>query len=491
MDQTLNSPSGTAALNLRSQMLFLNEPREDPVDLVLSTFAWSYKFLHESNHWARYHGSSLGVLLTLLRRSRDALASYFLDTLEASERRRLTEQRQSGNRLFGQPPGAASPLGPNGERLETDWLALHFTYQALLGRADVLAPAGMPRGGQICAIDRALHLTWNTADGRGMLGHAGSHEPHLVSTSADGDAANSSLTMRLLLECAAVLDEIYMNTLGSLREVLDGDLWEMTSHAFEGDYGLAYRTAEQLAGRDLGPDCVLALIDFALNPVVPGLHLGANTVTWDEFHPVRRFTITARSLAHHRSQLERSKPTGETIRAFHAEIEAATGLRMGRVDSELSSATSLSEAAQPAHFSEIIPNMVLAYAQKLHEERTTIRCSIPFFGSNFVGEGALRLVRPDSWWIEGNWWLFPPLRVFSGNYGWPIERINQDEATELFLGAALSSALDDIVYGTGPLTSSHLPGAPLRDEAERMAINRHLEEFTGLPLGWTSLHVET
>jgi hypothetical protein len=128
--------------------------------------------------------------------------------------------------------------------------------------------------------------------------------------------------------------------------------------------------------------------------------------------------------------------------------------------------------------------------QKLPEERTTIPCSIPFFGSNFVGEGALRLVRPDNWWIEGNWWLFPPLRVFSGNYGWPIERINQDEATELFLGAALSSALDDILYGTGPLTSSHLPEAPMRDEAERMAINRHLKEFTGLPLGWTALQMD-
>ena len=74
MDATLDAPSGAAALKLRSQMLFLNQPRQDPENLVLSTFAWNYRYLHETNHWARYHGSSAGVLLILLRRSRDALA---------------------------------------------------------------------------------------------------------------------------------------------------------------------------------------------------------------------------------------------------------------------------------------------------------------------------------------------------------------------------------------------------------------------------------
>ena len=68
MDVTLDAPSGAAALKLRSQMLFLNQPRQDPKDLVLSAFAWNYRYLHETNHWARYHGSSAGVLLTQLRR---------------------------------------------------------------------------------------------------------------------------------------------------------------------------------------------------------------------------------------------------------------------------------------------------------------------------------------------------------------------------------------------------------------------------------------
>ena len=180
-----------------------------------------------------------------------------------------------------------------------------------------------------------------------------------------------------------------------------------------------------------------------------------------------------------------TKRCSELLGAFHADIETATGLRVGRVDSELSSATSLQGAArQPVHFTEIIPNMTLTYARKLHEERRAAPCSITFFGLNFVNEGALRFVRPETWLIGGNWWLFPPLQVSVGQYHWPAERISQDDATNLFLGAALSSALDDIVHGAGPLTKSHLPEAILHDTAERKAINQELQEFTGLPLAW-------
>ena len=485
MDATLDAPSGAAALKLRSQMLFLNQPRQDPENLVLSTFAWNYRYLHETNHWARYHGSSAGVLLTLLRRSRDALASYFLETLESEERRHLLEQRQSGH-LFGQPSGVGSLSGPNGARLEQDWLALYFTHQALMGGVD---PA---RAGGIAvdwAFSRALHLTWFNSESKGMLKHPDGLEPHLTAAPASApspaDVEIGRLNTRLLFECAAVLDETYMHTLGSVREVIDPALWNMTAHTFEGDYGLAYRIAERLAGRDVGAGCVLALIDFALNPVVPGLHRGVAAVTWDELQPVRRFAIAARSLADHRSDLEHAHPTSELLGAFHADIETATGLRVGRVDSELSSATSLQGAArQPVHFTEIIPNMTLTYARKLHEERRAAPCSITFFGLNFVNEGALRFVRPETWLIGGNWWLFPPLQVSVGQYHWPAERISQDDATNLFLGAALSSALDDIVHGAGPLTKSHLPEAILHDTAERKAINQELQEFTGLPLAW-------
>ena len=128
--------------------------------------------------------------------------------------------------------------------------------------------------------------------------------------------------------------------------------------------------------------------------------------------------------------------------------------------------------------------MTLTYARKLHEERKATPCSITFFGLNFVNEGALRFVRLETWWMGGNWWLFPPLQVSAGQYHWPAERISQDDATNLFLGTALSSELDDIVHGTGPLTKSHLPEAVLHDTAERKEINQELQEFTGLPLAW-------
>ena len=99
----------------------------------------------------------------------------------------IIEQRQAGHRLFGQPGGAASLLGQTGERLQTDWLALHFTHQALLGRADIIATDEVLCDGLTRIIDRALHMTWFNAEGRGMLSHIGSPEPHLTYKSMNVD----------------------------------------------------------------------------------------------------------------------------------------------------------------------------------------------------------------------------------------------------------------------------------------------------------------
>jgi hypothetical protein len=488
--ETLDAPSGTAAFNLRSQLLFLNYP-QDSQDLLLSFAAQNYRFLHESNHWARFHGSSLGVLLSLLRMSRDVLAVHFLHTLTPTQRDHLAERRRAEQRMFSPTSDMSSQAETHIRRLEQDWLMLYDLYRTLLGAAPAAVGDDLVEA-KTWAAGHALDLAWfQSADSR-MLQYSGTHGSRLAVGPAQTEVGDGRLTTRLLFECAAVLDEMYMHTLGSLREVLDGSLWEMLSHTFDGDYGLAYRVAERLAGRDIGVTCVLALIDFALNPVVPGLYSGAGTVTWEELHPVRRFTAAARSLARHQSALEHAWPDNELIHAFYAEIEAATGLRTGRVDARLSAAASLQEAVRPRSSrgeiscTEIIPDMTLAYAKRLHEERRTTPVSLAFYGLNFVGEGALRFVNPESWGTENNWWLFPPLRVSSGQYYWPEASINMDEATDLFLGVAVSSALDDIVHGTGPLSSGHLPTVPLRDDGERTAINGVLQDLTGIQLGWNA-----
>lgn len=77
---TVHSPrlrnSSGAELNLRSQILFQDQTRTRTSDLVTAVGSWHKTYVHESSHWARYHGSTVGILLSLLRRTRDQLAAY-------------------------------------------------------------------------------------------------------------------------------------------------------------------------------------------------------------------------------------------------------------------------------------------------------------------------------------------------------------------------------------------------------------------------------
>jgi hypothetical protein len=310
------------------------------------------------------------------------------------------------------------------------------------------------------------------------------------SVTTSGDRVDFSLngerlTTRLLLECAAVLDELYPHALGSIKSLLDPSLLRMLGNTFDGPYGLPYRIAEKLAGRDVGPLVVHALIDFALNPVVPGLHSGATGVRWFDFDPPCRFVVAAKSLLHRRSTLERDMPTSEILRSCYRQWEDDTGLRFGGVHGNLSPYSSLGEATRtPLHVTETIPNATGVYAARLLRERRESPQSISHFGLNFVGKGARRFVDPDNYWIGGNWWFFPPLRIINGAYCWPSDLLDIDQATDLLIGSTVSGALDDIVHGTGPLTTTHLPHDVFADHDELNALNEALREICKFDIRW-------
>ncbi|KNB54182.1 hypothetical protein AC230_02070 [Streptomyces caatingaensis] len=71
-----------------------------------------------------------------------------------------------------------------------------------------------------------------------------------------------------------------------------------------------------------------------------------------------------------------------------------------------------------------------------------------------------------------------------GEYRWPAEHVNLNEATDLLISAAVASAYDDILHGTGPLASDHLPRTLLEDQGEVEALNKVLRDSTGLDIGW-------
>ncbi|GGP88218.1 hypothetical protein GCM10010231_66880 [Streptomyces sindenensis] len=95
----LHSTTG-AQLNLRSHLLFHDNMRDNPNDLVTSLMSWNLVHAHETSHWARFHGSTIGVLLTFLRAARDSLADYSIRNLDSNDRAIFEKHRNDGIPLF-------------------------------------------------------------------------------------------------------------------------------------------------------------------------------------------------------------------------------------------------------------------------------------------------------------------------------------------------------------------------------------------------------
>lgn len=105
---------------------------------------------------------------------------------------------------------------------------------------------------------------------------------------------------------------------------------------------------------------VLALIDFALNPVVPGLTSADPCVEWRELYPPYRFAAAAKTMANWKSDLEFQDPSHEITVHFQRMPTKRSGLRMGRVASRLSGLSTLRQAATVAmHLCRTHPGRLL------------------------------------------------------------------------------------------------------------------------------------
>ena len=439
------------------------------------------RLIHESGHWARFNGSSLGILLTFMRRTRDLAAARLLQSLDRTQHARLADLRQSGTPLFATGRfAAADHVDPQIAYLATSWFDLYHAYRMMLGSpSNSITDVPNP----VAALDSAVFSTWYQSAGRGML-------PFEPGVAVEGPASiivfdGIQLTTRHLLENAAVCDEFYPNSIGALKGVRDATWTRRLGKQWDAGYGLPHRLASTIAGRHLDPSTTLTLIDFALNPQVPGLTHGAQTVAFDDLYPPARFVRAAHAIATTGALTEAQHPTSHVITETHNHIAGETGMAMGRVDAVLTRATSLSAVAHAkSSLVELIPEMQLMHARRLLEERAESVMTLSHFGLNFVAEGALRFVRPDRWWTGGNWWLFPPLEVVDDAYHWPADRIGIDEATTLLCATAVSGALDDILLGAGPLRTDHLPTRELRDIATRELLGDYVRTLTGFSLAW-------
>ncbi|MFE2519409.1 hypothetical protein [Streptomyces mirabilis] len=473
----LRNSSG-AELNLRSQILFQDPTRTRTKDLITAAGSWHKTYVHESSHWARYHGSTVGILLSLLRRSRDQLAAYTISRMSRQQTVALHERRSSGlpfvsfNRY---PQHTGGELRYN----ELDWLNLYYAYYVLLD-PEGLAASDLTAWDMQAAFENSLEDTWRQCAGVEMT-----ERPDDTSVSVTGPlqlvhTSEGPLTTRTLFECAAVIDELFQFE-GAFMRLTDPTLRELLLEEMQGEYGIPWRLANVLAGRELSGSVVLALIDFALNPVVPGLTSDDPSVDWRELYPAYRFVAAAKTMGNWKSDLEVKPPSHEATVHFHHMLAKRSGLQMGRVVSRLSGLSTLREAATvPMHLADRTPAVSFMCASHLLDLREEDVCALSHYGVNFLGERAVRFADPD----RDMWWLFPVFQVSWGEYRWPERHVNLDQATDLLLGAAVASAYDDILHGTGPLAFDHLPRALFEDRGEVAALDKVLKDSTGLDLGW-------
>ncbi len=456
--------------------------------MMTSLMAWNLIHTHETSHWVRYHGTTVGVFLTLLRATRDSLADHVLRILDNKEIAFFQEERAKNRRLFAShPTTVADELGDEVTEYSKIWLSLYYTYSVILG----MEPLAWPRGDALNKqrkISLALDTTWRQWQGRAMLPRAGADlaEVHDFAPLLGGE---EPVTTRLLFECAGLLDEGY-HFRGPYPQLVHRSLSRIWEHSLKGEYGEPYRVAERLANRKLSHSEVLALIDFALNPPLPGFHRGVTSIDWRELYPPYRFMFAAVTLrksgAYAHSEADTARPLPEHVDDFFREVTTETDVRVGSIDSILTRDAALRDTSDPTQgFAERIPRMILLFASLLNQERTQDVAAISHFGSYMIDPAGIRLLDPDA--SDYPWWFFAPFRVINnGVFGWPDKRLDIDASTDLFIGSAISSAYDDIVHSVGPLDVGHLPADCFRDPDEVNALNDILRSNLRINIRWAA-----
>ncbi|MFF1794700.1 hypothetical protein ACFVXQ_10850 [Kitasatospora sp. NPDC058263] len=362
---------------------------------------------------------------------------------------------------------------------ELDWLNLYHAYYVLLDPEGLEETCTAPWD-TLAAFENSLEDAWLQCAGVEMA-----HRPEGMHVEVKGPVrlvhtSEGPLSTRILFECAAVIDELFQFE-GMLFKVADPTLREILLEEMGGEYGLPWRLANALSGRSLGGSVLLALIDFALNPVVPGLTSSDPSVDWKELYPPYRFAAAAKAMAGWESDLEFQYPSHEATVHFQHMLAVRSGLAMGRVTSGLLGVSTLREAATaPMHLAGRTPAISFMCASRLLGLREEDVCSLAHYGANFLDDRAIRFLDPE----RDMWWLFPVFQVSRGEFRWPTKHVNLDEASDLLIAAAVASVYDDVLHGVGPLGSDHLPHAVFQDHGEVAALNKILKDSTGLDIGW-------
>lgn len=479
----LRSSTTDARLSLKSGVLFQDTPdvvrrysapssTSDQRDYLAASLQWSATSVHESGHWARWHGSTAGVLLT-------SLAAGFTFTATGLLGSHAAEVRALCNEAFLNPlrlsDAAADEFGAWRESL---W-ALHLTYDAFLNGSSRLAspPLDAVSIANTGMSDSWFHLAelaitqpWpggeavRQVDGPVRIVRAGDHE---VST-------------RDLLECGAVIDEGY--AFGGVGASHGGEFYEMWGLSLTHTRGgRLIQLASDLAERVVRPDEMLSLIDFALNPPIPMFEQGLERVGWEEFYPPSRFAAAARTLRD--IHLHPDSVCESSIRSASEWLVERSALRFGVIDAALSHADRLStvfEAELANHFG------VLFYAaRRIHELRQRFPEAVAHFGWATSGGSPFATTLLEdrlSGTYELSEVLVAPFVALDGAY--QVTPPAQEISTPYILSVAALGAMRDFLLGRPAFDVGHLPPLLLARKSFREQVDGLMDQICGGPFRW-------
>lgn len=450
-------------LDLRSHVLFINDAPLD--ESVTENAFWASKYHHELGHWLRFHGSTIGHLLTLFKYARDQSALTGFVELSALQREAVIERRQSGRPVWSfekvYDPGLA---GESFALQGQFWLDLYYASMALLDYGSVDDIPGEPHEAFRLSIADAWLFLGKSTDYARYPGH-GQARSWLRGSCLPAFTHRGHLSTRLLLECASTIDEILM--LGQARGGHHLDIEEDGRLKLdETAYGMPARIAEDYLGPYYTLQTLQAIIDFALNPPLPFMYRNIPPLKWDDFYPPLRFLKILDAISGSEEVIIVAEGTDEEHLRFRSFVLACSGLAYGENEFEQPGRSYIVNFKRPA--TSVYYNSLLDASRALLQRRSSSPREVASPRVGRVRTFAASEPNGLESVLRADIALHPFVAQLPDGLG-IAQGMRNEDAIRYLNGVMVSATLDALVNEVGCVPSEMLPRAVPVDHFRRLA----------------------
>jgi hypothetical protein len=467
------------------------------------------QIVHESGHWNRIHGSSIGVSLSLMKYASERIIADHLPSLDSSEKSALFNDRRAGNKIFSfknPPPGRSDRFN----LIRQMWLDSIAANWALYD----MHTLGNLQWEFSAAIESALTdvLLWGEPLFSTETARLERRTPQvrLIDRDSFGAAAvnGEEITTRHIFECTSTIDELlslgldHINCPGSeTDQVAQAMGWPVANEQLaelalkrltDGEYGRPWRAYTRITGDTRFPQSAimtLLLCDIALNPPLPPfLNLDESAeIRWLDIYPPIRFLRCSQAVS--KLGVLPGLPGDDLLREYSDDLCHAAQITNPQDMNGLFMGEPVFSISEP-FFSFPAPEVgsmegdyitYLSWAQrKLWNLRQDSPTLLTFFGANGRAQarnGAEFILAEGT----GAGWFTEPFQNYQGTYRSAL----QSEVSHQYLASlALYLTLHDLVAVPRADTRERLP-TNLRDYRFWQETQTAVEELFGCTI-WLS-----